>query len=526
MIDLNIIQKAIALTQRGQIEEAEAIYKKILEENPNDSNILSIFGLFYVNVGNFKKASELLKRACEIKESLGTISALGFAEFEQGHYEEAADYLEKSLKYGANEDIYNKLVLSLFEVKHYAKAVEFANKMYELYPNDVRAISNKIKALTQSGKLLEAEKLCVEALKNNPDVSSLWFHLGFLKELIYCDDLQARECYKAAFELGNPYAEYNIAVTYDKLGEYEEAEKYYKKMLEKYPEDKDTITSLGMCYLTQQKFKEGYDLFFKRDKSSLDTKTNNAWKVGDKIDDEVVIICDQGLGDHIQFVRYIPFIPSKTLYMATPKGLVDLFVKNYPKVHFIGYDEIDPKMQSMRITDLAYILNMDFNHIPFAEGYLKSDVADIKNDKLKVGLCWEAGATGIRTMINRTINIKCFEPILNLNNIQVYSFQVGDTLKGCEKYPQMIDLGKDFKNFADTAKALMAMDVLVTVDTSVAHLAGALGIKTYLLLPYAVDWRWFSDTKKTLWYNSVEIFKQDDSISWENPINSIVERLC
>ena len=83
-----------------------------------------------------------------------------------------------------------------------------------------------------------------------------------------------------------------------------------------------------------------------------------------------------------------------------------------------------------------------------------------------------------------------------------------------------------FKNFTDTAKALKAMDVLVTVDTSVAHLAGALGVKTYLLLPYATDWRWFSDTKKTLWYDSIEIFKQDDSISWENPINSIVEKLC
>ena len=89
----------------------------------------------------------------------------------------------------------------------------------------------------------------------------------------------------------------------------------------------------------------------------------------------------------------------------------------------------------------------------------------------------------------------------------------------------MINLGKDFKSFADTAKALMAMDVLVTVDTSVAHLAGALGIKTYLLLPYASDWRWFRDTKTTPWYDSVEIFKQIDHISWKEPIDKIVEKL-
>ena len=69
------------------------------------------------------------------------------------------------------------------------------------------------------------------------------------------------------------------------------------------------------------------------------------------------------------------------------------------------------------------------------------------------------------------------------------------------------------------------MDVIVTVDTSVAHLAGALGVKTFLLLPYASDWRWFRDTKTTPWYDSVEIFKQKDCISWETEINEIVEKL-
>ena len=89
----------------------------------------------------------------------------------------------------------------------------------------------------------------------------------------------------------------------------------------------------------------------------------------------------------------------------------------------------------------------------------------------------------------------------------------------------MINLAKDFKSFSDTASALKAMDVVVTVDTSVAHLAGALGVKTYLLLPYASDWRWFCDTKTTPWYKSVEIFKQQDMISWEGEIDEVISRL-
>ena len=310
-----------------------------------------------------------------------------------------------------------------------------------------------------------------------------------------------------------------------KLGEFEEAEKHYKIMLQRFPNDINTITSLGMCYLTQKKFKEGYDLFFRRDKSKFKDLSNNFWKPGDKIDDEINIICDQGYGDHIMFVRYLPFLKDKKITVGCRESLRKLFSKNYAEADFIPHEELNPDNQTLFITDLAYALNMDFDNIPFAEGYLNAEKAVIENSKPKVGFCWEAGSAGIRTMINRTINIKFFEKMLDLENIQVYSFQVDDTLDGNGRYPQMINLAKDFKNFSDTASALKAMDVVVTVDTSVAHLAGALGVKTYLMLPYAADWRWFRDTKTTPWYRSVEIFKQQDCISWEKEINEIVENL-
>jgi len=528
MIDVEVLNKAIALTQNGYIKEAEALYLELLSNEPENYLLLSTLGLFYVNIRDFEKASEYLKKACNIKETLGTVSALGFAEFEKREFEKAAEILEKALTLGGNSDIYNKLILSLFQIKNYKKAVEYAVKMYEKYPNNTDAISHMVKALTQSGKLMEAEKLCVGYLKEHMDSPSLWFHLGYLKELIYSDDKQACECYRQALELGNNEAYYNIAVSYQKQGDFEKAEEYYNKMLECYPKDIDTLTSLGMCKLTQKKFKEGYDLFFLRDKSSLDKKTNNPWVVNDKWQDEVVVLCDQGFGDHIQFIRYLPFLQKKVkkVYVASHPSLTCIFAPNYPDVEFITYDEINPNMQSIRVTDLAYALNIDFENIPFAEGYLKSDKAEIESKKLKIGLCWEAGNAGIRTMINRTINIKLFEPIMDLANVQIYSFQVRDTLKGNEKYAdKMVNLASGFKNFSDTARAMKAMDIIISVDTSVAHLAGALGVKTYLMLPYVSDWRWFSDTKTTPWYNSVEIFKQTDPISWEKPFEDIICKL-
>ncbi len=528
MINVEILNKAIALTQNGYVREAEALYLKLLAEDPENYLLLSTLGLFYVNVRDFEKASQYLQRACNIKETLGTVSALGFAEFEKREFEKAAEILERALSLGENPDIYNKLILSLFQIKSYKKAVEYSVKMYEHYPQNTDAISHMVKALTQSGKLMEAEKLCVGYLRENPNSASLWFHLGYLKELIYSDDKQACECYKQALELGNNEAFYNIAVSYQKQGDFKKAEEYYEKMLKHYPKDIDTLTSLGMCKLTQKKFKDGYDLFFLRDKSSLDKKTNNPWGVGDSWQNEVIVLCDQGFGDHIQFIRYLPFLQEKVkkVYVASHPSLTCLFAPNYPNVEFITYDEINPEIQSIRVTDLAYALNIDFENIPYQEGYLKSESANIENKKLKVGLCWEAGNAGIRTMINRTINIKLLEPILNQENVQIYSFQVRDTLKGNEKYSdKMINLAKDFKNFSDTAKAMKSMDIIISVDTSVAHLAGALGIKTFLMLPYVSDWRWFNDTETTPWYTSVEIFKQIDPISWEKPIEDIICKL-
>ena len=104
-MDYEKIKKAIILTQQRKFSEAEDLYKILLKESPNNEIILSAFGLFYVSIKKFDKACEILKQACEIKETLGTLSALGFAEFERNDFEKSALYLEKSLEYGENPEI-------------------------------------------------------------------------------------------------------------------------------------------------------------------------------------------------------------------------------------------------------------------------------------------------------------------------------------------------------------------------------------------------------------------------------------
>ncbi len=525
-MDIEELKKAIYLTAQRKYKEAECLYNQLLADNPEDAALLSAAGLFYVEQKDYDKAAGLLKKACAINETAGTVSALGFAQYEQKQYAGAVRTFERALQFGENVDVYNKLILSLFEVKDYKKAIELTKKMKELYPDNPKTIANLVKSYTQQGKMLEAERICIEYLQKHPEEPSLWYHLGLLKELIYSDDLRAIECYKIAGEQGSQSADYNIAVAYQKLGEYKKAEEYYKKFLQKFPNENTGLISLGMCYLAQKKFEEGYSLVSARTGGIGDKYTKNLWKSGTPLDKDIVIIADQGFGDRIQFVRYLPFLKEHNIKVAVNDSLKKLFETNYPDIGFINYEEINPDTQALRITDLAYALNMDFNNIPFAEGYLDIEPADIKSDKKKVGLCWEAGSSGRRSMINRTIHIKSFESLFDLNEVQLYSFQVKDSFNGNEKYgDKMINLARDFKDFFDTARALKSMEVVVTVDTCVAHLAGALGVRTYLLLPYSADWRWFDSEKITPWYKSIEIFKQKNAISWEDEIKDIVKKL-
>ena len=184
--------------------------------------------------------------------------------------------------------------------------------------------------------------------------------------------------------------------------------------------------------------------------------------------------------------------------------------------------------------DLPYLLHMNFYNIPAKEQYLISNrhkqenfrLNYFNNNKIKIGLNWRAKGMGLRDAVYRTIDAPYyFKNIMDLDNVEYYSFQMGDIFNMLDKYPKIIDLAPNFNTFADTAAALKNIDILVTVDTALAHLAGALGIKTYLLLCFAPDWRWFENDKKTEWYPNVTIIKQHDRRTWDDVAEVLTKSL-
>ena len=177
---------------------------------------------------------------------------------------------------------------------------------------------------------------------------------------------------------------------------------------------------------------------------------------------------------------------------------------------------------------------MNLKEIPFSSGYIKveekvvkekSNLFNFKNDKLKIGLYWQGNPA---LLTNRSIKLSQFLPLFENNNRQFYSFQISKDDYESEQLKSslnLIDLAPHISNYEDTAAFLMNIDVLVTIDTSIAHLAGALGVRTFLLLPYDTEWRWFDDTETTPWYDSVRIFKQGPDAKWEPVIKRINDEL-
>ena len=254
-----------------------------------------------------------------------------------------------------------------------------------------------------------------------------------------------------------------------------------------------------------------------------------------------MVYCDQGYGDHIQYIRYLPFLTDKfkAIKVVTRFNCLDLFKRSYPQNKYPNvefYDDINNVGEYdtyALAADLPYHLKMDFNQIPYPDGYLSYDEEKqkyfqdkyFKTNKLKVGLCWRAGGIGMRDAINRTINIDYFKKILGLDDIQFYSFQLDDIFDAVEKYPQIIDLKSELKTFDDTASAIKNVDLFISADTSCLHLAGSLGVKSILLIPYCSDWRWFENDETTEWYNSVEIIKQEERVDWYIEADKIYKRL-
>lgn len=524
------INQAVEFVKNKDYKSAEEIYLKVLESNPNNHIVLSFLGYLYITIKDYDKAEKTFDKAYELSQDNTIMSGLGLSKFLLQKFEDTVPIYINLIKQEPKCDYYEKLTLALSTLISTGKqlylkiAYDYSKDAIKKYPMNKELLLNYSIACIYTGKFQEGEEYCIEVLRMDSKFSRAWNHMGIIQECLYQDEEKAQECYKKAIKYNDtPSYNYDLGISYSKSGKYALATKYLKKALKKMPENNIILWGLTQNYFTQKKFKEGYKYYLQHTKEEKIQGLKNIWDGEEHINSTLFIYSDLAYGDHLMFIRYIPYLKDKfknIKVFAFPQ-LIDLFKNSFEGIEFVDYfPEYD---YSVVLSKLPYYLKMDFNHIPNSEGYFKVDKEQKINKKLKIGLCWEAGNADIRTTIHRTININEFANLFN-SDYEFYSFQVNPSSDDYKKY-NLIDLGSTFDNFNDTANALKDMDLLISVDTSVANLAGAMGLKTFMLLPYYSDWRWFDNTEKTEWYDSVRIFKQSEKNSWQSEINKISDEL-
>ena len=237
---------------------------------------------------------------------------------------------------------------------------------------------------------------------------------------------------------------------------------------------------------------------------------------------------EQGLGDVIQFCRYLPLLKQKG---------AEVIFNVKPKMHTllrtldedIVFVDIDPDGNSIDfetpLMSLPYLFNADLNLIPSTTSYLSADQDRIiswkkrlAKDSFKIGICWQGSKSKID--FGRSFPLTLFKDISKLPNVELISLHKGEGERQIEDINfNLTVLGNDFDNgedaFIDTAAVMANCDLIITSDTAIAHLAGALGYRTWVLLKKIPDWRWLLDRNDSPWYPNMKLYRQKERDNWE-----------
>jgi tetratricopeptide (TPR) repeat protein len=403
-------------------------------------------------------------------------------------------------------------------------------------------MANLAAAYTAWGKPDRAVPLLQQALAREPEQAELHYNLG--NAHLAQDDLtNAAAAYETALGLDPAHegAGLNLGVAFKELGELELATVRLRRTVEIAPDNADAHWNLALALLAQGRFEEGWAEYeWRRRIPGFATRDFDApaWD-GSPLEGRTLLIhAEQGLGDTIQFARYLSGLSSlggRILFLC-PDRLAPLIASA-----FVG-PEIEVVAAPPRRFDLHAPL-MSLPHLlgrpdpTAAEGPYLSAMPErvarwrpMLDAGFRVGLCWQ-GNRIYRADARRSIPLRHFAPLAALNGVNLVSLQVGDGQEQIAEQPwgpQLITFPEEFDRdgaFLDSAAAIAALDLVVTSDTAVAHLSGAMGAETWLLLPHVPDWRWGTAGETTPWYPTMRLYRQDRPGDWDGVFRRVAAAL-
>jgi tetratricopeptide (TPR) repeat protein len=562
--------------QRGRSDEAiEHIRMAIMRDGRDPA--------FHHNLGNILRALDRLAEAISCYEraltlapaSVDTLYNLGNTYQDLGQPERAAAYFERALRLNPEAiELHNNLGTALQDLGRLDEAIGCYRKALTLRPDLVESLDNLAAALQAQGKSSAAQACYERALELRPDHVESLIGLGVvLRAQGRLEEAVGR--YQRALELSpdHPDARNNLGVALVDLGREEEAVTHHKKALALEPGSAELHYNLGGALQRQGLYAEAlacYEraLALKPDYAKahlnrslallLNGELNEGWQeyewrfavnVYDRKFDRplwsgeplagasILIHAEQGFGDTLQFVRYIPAVAERggRVVLEVPASLVRLArtVAGASEVVAAGdplptFDCHCPLLSLPRVfkTNLATIPNaVPYLRVP-AEASAGWAARIPTTPGPRVGVVWAGNAVG--AMDPRHIDLRVLQPLWEVDGVSWFSLQVGERSGDVSSLDgvKIADLSPWLTDFAETAAAVSRLDLVISVDTSVAHLAGALGQPTWLLLRYPPEWRWLLAREDSPWYPTARLFRQRKEGDWSGVAREVAAALA
>jgi tetratricopeptide (TPR) repeat protein len=533
-----LLPQGLAFQQQGKLPQAQAIYEKVLQLQPSNFDALQLLGVLSTQKKDNLLAIEFYSKALQINpQHAASYNNLGVVFHEQKRFDEAIKVYERAIAIAPKyADAYYNRGNALKELERFEEALASYEESIALVPNHAEAYLGKGIALKDLKRIEEA-LLCYEkAININPEYTKVYFSQGVaLHSLGRLEEALIH--YDKAISIKSNYvdAHCNRGVLLGDLGRTEDASESLKKAISLAPNNALANFNLALCNLQSGNFKDGWNQYECRWESFKITPKNGArtftqplWLGGKSIQDKTILLhSEQGLGDTLQFCRYASLVANlgATVILEVQAPLVKLLsnLKGVSKVIASG-DPLPQFDYQCPLLSLPLAFKTELDSIPASPKYLVSDEkklahwqAILGEKKLpRVGVVW-SGNAGYGNDINRSIGLNDLIDHLP-DNCEYVSLQ--KEIRDADR--QMLTLNKKirhfggaFQDFLDTAALCDSMDLVISVDTSVAHLAGALGKPTWIMLPHNSDWRWLLEREDSPWYPSVKLYRKPTAGSWD-----------
>jgi tetratricopeptide (TPR) repeat protein len=495
----------------GRLAEASALCRAILDVHRDEPNATHLLGLIAHQSGRLGEAIGYLRRTVAAAPEVPLYHAnLGEMYRLAGQIEDAVTHGRRAVALKADyPEALSNLGAALYEQKVFAEAADCHRRAIACNPGFARAHSNLGNALHAMKRYDEAIASYRHAVSLEPSFADAWSNLG---------------------------------TSLHHAGRYDEGIAALRRAVALDPYQANAHAGLGILLLMHGDLAEGWDEYEWRLRSS-EVKgprfPQRPWQGESLAGRSIHVQAEQGFGDTLQFARYLPLLATRAAATSVRvhQQLVTLLRASLPGIEILG-DRGDPARSpdcECALLSLPRLFRTRRESIPAATPYLRVPPEAVARWRpklsalrgLRVGIVW-AGNSAHANDFRRSLDLAMLAPLFAIPDIAWTSLQVGPRAADLGRLPPgtAVDLSAALTDFANTAAVVEALDLVLTVDTSVAHLAGGLGKPTFLLLPVVTDWRWMLGREDSPWYPSMRLFRQRAGEEWPAVVGRVGTELA